>query len=124
MKKKSISKLKKEADKWFSLYIRNRDEGVCFTCGHKGEIKQMQNGHYITRGNLALRYDELNCNTQCIACNIFKKGNMPAYALRLRSLHGPDILEELDRKSKLITKYSAYDYEQLIEKYKSLTEHP
>jgi hypothetical protein len=36
---KTISKLKKDLDKWFSLYIRLRDatefEGMvqCFTCG-------------------------------------------------------------------------------------------
>jgi hypothetical protein len=40
----TVSKLKKELDKWFSLYIRLReatDEGLvqCFTCGNVNSYK-------------------------------------------------------------------------------------
>jgi len=43
--KKTISKLKKELDKWFSLYIRLREatsEGMvqCFTCGKVAHYKK------------------------------------------------------------------------------------
>ena len=44
---KTISKLKKELDKWFSLYIRLRyatAEGIaqCFTCGKIDHYKKLQ----------------------------------------------------------------------------------
>jgi hypothetical protein len=51
----TVSKLKKELDKWFSLYIRLReatDEGLvqCFTCGNVNNYKVgMQNGHFMSR---------------------------------------------------------------------------
>jgi len=118
-KKKSISKLKKEADKWFSLYIRNRDHGICISCGVQKAIKEMQCGHYIPRDRLATRYDEWNCHAQCVACNIFKKGNMPAYTIGLMEKHGDNIIKELFRKSKKLKQMKIADYEELIETYKN-----
>jgi len=78
MVKKTISKLKKELDKWFSLYIRLRDANEygytqCFTCGKVGHYKTggMQNGHFQSRKHLSTRFDEDNCQVQCIKCNMF-----------------------------------------------------
>jgi hypothetical protein len=74
----TVSKLKKELDKWFSLYIRLReatDEGLvqCFTCGNVNNYKVgMQNGHFMSRKFMATRYDEQNCQVQCVGCNMFK----------------------------------------------------
>ena len=80
-KTKSISKLKKELDKWFSLFIRLRNatdhEGLCqcFTCGCvKYYKKGMQCGHFQSRSFLATRFDEENCQPQCVGCNMFKQG--------------------------------------------------
>ena len=58
---KPIIKLKKELDKWFSLYIRLRDSenGLiqCFTCGTVKNYKSgMQNGHFQSRSHLATRF--------------------------------------------------------------------
>ena len=77
---KTISKLKKELDKWFSLYIRLReatDEGMvqCFTCSKVSSYKQgMQCGHFQSRRHHATRWNEQNCQAQCVKCNMFKKG--------------------------------------------------
>ena len=73
---KTISKLKKELDKWFSLYIRLRDatdEGLvqCFTCGKVSHYKSgMQNGHFQSRKHLSTRWSETNCQVQCVGCNM------------------------------------------------------
>ena len=62
--KKTISKLKKELDKWFSLYIRLREANEfgmvqCFTCGIvRGYKDGMQNGHFQSRKHLSTRFDE------------------------------------------------------------------
>ena len=69
---KTISKLKKELDKWFSLFIRLRDADsnglvFCFTCGCSKYYKRgMQNGHFQSRKHLATRWDEENCQPQCV----------------------------------------------------------
>lgn len=118
-KSKSIKRLKKEADAVFSKFIRIRDKGQCFTCPTKGRIEDMQCGHYVSRSRLTTRYDEENCHCQCVACNVFKNGNMVAYSVNLMKLHGKDIIEELHLRSQVLRKFSRKDYEGLIAYYKN-----
>lgn len=117
----SISKLKKKADKLFSIFIRQRDGGKCITCGKIDEWKYMQAGHYIQRDCLALRYDEKNVNCQCYACNVLRKGNYPIYAIKMIEKYGDDILFELDEifkeSKKNIKKYGREFYQEVIKKY-------
>ena len=87
--KKSISKLKKELDKWFSLYIRLRDampnSGLvkCWTCPITKNYKDgMQCGHFMSRRHMATRYHELN-QVQCIKCNMYEQGMQYVYGLNL-----------------------------------------
>lgn len=115
--KTSISKLKRKADQIFSLWIRTRDKGICFTCGEQKPIKQMQNGHYISRSYNALRYDEQNCHCQCVACNIFKSGAMDAYALHLQDTYGPDILKYFAKRKLEVHQFTRQELEDIITKY-------
>ena len=111
-KRVKITTLKRKADKVFSLWIRERDKNICITCGREGN----QNGHYVSRSWMNLRYDEKNCNCQCVVCNVFKNGNMDEYALALKRKYGPDILEELNAR-KVIKPYDARFLEEIIKKY-------
>jgi len=118
--KKTVKKkrdLKKELDTIFSIYIRMRDNGVCITCGSKTFWKYQQNGHYVSRAVLSLRFDEQNCNTQCPACNVFKHGNMDEYALALQKKYGKDILNKLHKKKYQVVKLTPEWYEQKIKYY-------
>jgi len=114
---KTVSKLKKKADQVFSLYIRRRDNGVCFTCGKRGKIEEMQCGHYESRRHNATRYDERNCNCQCVGCNCFRNGNMTVYALKLQEKYGEGILQDLRKKAEKIKRFTKKDLEEIIEKY-------
>ena len=95
---KSISKLKKELDKWFSLYIRLREAtetGLCqcFTCGKVGHYKSgMQNGHFQSRSFLATRFNEYNCQVQCVGCNMFKQGEQWKFGISLNAKYGEGCL--------------------------------
>lgn len=117
-----MSVLKRKADKVFSDFIRQRDNGVCFTCGCVKDWKEQQNGHYITRGCLPLRYREDNANCQCVACNIFKGGNYTSYSLRMIEKYGVEKLAELEQIKKdsmsNIGKYGRDFYLDIINKYK------
>ena len=123
---KSISKLKKELDKWFSLFIRLRDateEGLvqCFTCGAvKYYKKGMQCGHFQSRSFLATRFDEENCQPQCVACNMFKQGEQYKFALYLDAMYGEGKAQELQYLAKSIVKFTRIDYEEKIVYYKDL----
>lgn len=115
MKLKSISKLKKEADRVFSLWIRKRDK-KCYTC-LKGKAEQC--GHYISRSYLYLRYDERNCHGQCVGCNIFRNGNLTVYAIRLVNQYGNKVLHEFDRLKGFKVENPRKFYETIIKKYET-----
>ena len=125
---KSISKLKKELDKWFSLYIRLRssENGLvqCFTCGCVKHYKTggMQCGHFQSRGFLATRFDEENCQPQCVGCNMFKQGEQYKFALALNAKYGEGKAEELEILAKSVVKFSRIDYEDKISYYGTLVE--
>jgi len=117
MKTKTISQLKKKLDAVFSKYIRQRDAGICYTCGNKKEPKYQQNGHYISRQHNSTRFDEENCHCQCVACNVFKKGNMDEYALRLQRQYGSGILKKLNKKKWQTKQFTVQELEEMIEYY-------
>ena len=125
---KTISKLKKELDKWFSLYIRLRDatdEGLvqCFTCNKVSHYKSgMQNGHFQSRKHLATRWNETNCQVQCVGCNMFKAGEQYKFSINLDAKYGEGTSEYLEFTARTIMKVSRIDYEEKISYYKELVE--
>ena len=127
--KKTISKLKKELDKWFSLYIRLREANEygyiqCFTCGKVGHYKTggMQNGHFQSRKHLATRFDKENCQVQCVACNMFRQGEQFKFGMNLDAKYGEGKAEELEYLARTIHKVSRVEYEEQISYYKNLVE--
>jgi hypothetical protein len=118
---KTVSKLKKELDAVFSKFIRWRDDGQCYTCSKKDDPKYMQNGHFVPRQYLSLRYDEINCHCQCYACNMLYNGQPSAYAMNLKRDYGDDIINKLETERRKIIKN--FPYSEMIAKYKAkLTE--
>jgi hypothetical protein len=114
---------KRQADKWFSEFIRLRDAGPdgrvkCITCSHTNHWRQLQNGHWITRGHDTTRYDELNCNTQCRGCN-YNGGQHLEHAAAIEAKHGPGTCERLERKAKMSSKRTLSDYKFLADTYKA-----
>ena len=123
----TVSKLKKELDKWFSLYIRLREstiDGVthCFTCGKIDYHNKLQCGHFQSRRFLATRFDEENCQVQCVACNMFRGGEQFKFALGLDAEYGDGTALELEYLARTTIKLGRYDYEEKIVYYKSLVE--
>ena len=122
--KKTISKLKKELDKWFSLYIRLReatDEGMvqCFTSGRIYHYKQMHAGHFMSRRYLATRFCEINVQAQTPADNLFGQGEQYKFGLNLDAKYGEGTAEELQYKARQTVKLSRVDYEEEISYYKN-----
>ena len=125
---KTISKLKKELDKWFSLFIRLREatsEGSvqCFTCSRISHYKSgMQNGHFQSRRHHSTRWNELNCQVQCVKCNMYEQGEQFRFGIGLDGKYGEGTSEELEFLARTIMKVSRIDYEEKISYYKDLVE--
>tara|TARA_Y100000401_G_scaffold3561_1_gene2526 strand:+ start:157 stop:567 length:411 start_codon:yes stop_codon:yes gene_type:complete len=125
MVKKTISKLKKDLDKIFSLYIRLRDatdEGMvqCFTSGRIYHYKKIHAGHFMSRRHLATRWCEINVQPQSAADNLFGQGEQYRFGLYLDGKYGEGTAEELQYKARTTVKLSRVDYEEKISYYKSL----
>ena len=123
--KKTVSKLKKELDSWFSKYIRLRDAtdmGVaqCFTCGKIDHYKKLQNGHFQSRRHHNTRWDEKNCQVQCVKCNMFGQGEQYKFGMYLDAKYGLGTSEELEILSKQPFKISRIDYVNYISYYKDI----
>jgi hypothetical protein len=122
--KKTVSKLKKELDKWFSLYIRLREANEygmvqCFTCGKVAHYKDgMQNGHFQSRKHMSTRFDEENCQVQCVACNMFSQGEQFKFGIHLDAKYGEGTAEYLASVARLQRKVTRADYEEKITYYK------
>ena len=125
--KKTVSKLKKELDKWFSLYIRLREANEygmvqCFTSGRVYHYKKIHAGHFMSRRHLATRWCETNVQPQSAADNLFGQGEQFKFSLNLDSKFGEGTAVELQYKSKTTLKISRIEYEEKISYYKSLVE--
>ena len=125
---KTISKLKKELDKWFSLYIRLRDatdEGMvqCFTCHKVSHYKSgMQCGHFQSRKHLTTRWDLKNCQVQCVGCNMFKSGEQYKFSLALDGKYGEGTSEELEILATGTLKITRVEYKIFVSYYKGAVE--
>ena len=119
----TISQLKKQADTAFAKYIRYRDSeltplgwvGRCITCNHYYPIEQLQCGHFQSRRFNSTRFDEENCNGQCVGCNVFRYGEQYKYAKALDMKYGDGTAEKLARKSEAIHKLTKDELLEIIQ---------
>jgi len=114
-----------QLDSIFSQFIRLRDSQAygfeyfrCISCGAVLPFDHADCGHYIKRSNMATRFDEDNCHSQCITCNRFRQGNVENFRRNLVKKIGEDKVEELERKGRGIAKFSSGYIEELIKVYK------
>lgn len=121
IEEENLSDLIADADAIFSKYIRlkyadNKGMVACYTCGTIKHWTLQQNGHYIKRGHLYLRFDERNCRVQCEGCNEHKDGNYKEFTPRLNqeSFGITDILKE---ESTLVYKPTRDEIRKIISEY-------
>jgi len=116
------------ADKWFSRYIRLRDaiiDGnfaycVCVTCSAKHDIKNIDCGHYLSRGNSSVRFDERNVGCQCKRDNRFMQGKHFEFEQYLIKKIGQDEVNELKELAKTPKTFTIDEYEQIALYYKNM----
>lgn len=125
MKKQSRKNIVKKLDEVFSQYIRLRNADAhgnteCFTCGKKDHWKKLQCGHFQSRKHYATRWNEVNCQVQCSACNVFRYGEQYIFGLNLDKQYGKDTATELNQASRQIVKLTNQDLLDKIEHYKTI----
>ena len=113
----------KQLDSVFSKYIRYsavEEDGLvtCVTCGDRIPPKDIQNGHFISRGKYPTRWEEDNCHPQCVRDNIFLNGRYIDYTLFMVREYGLHRINELKEQSISGKKISTAEIKDMIELYK------
>jgi len=115
-------RLIKRCDALFSL-IRRHEESIdgycrCISCNTIKQIKEMDNGHYIGRGCMFLRYDPRNAWPQCRKCNSFQSGlSIHNYRENLIKKLGLEVVEELETLRHRPFKYSIEELKDLRKQF-------
>ncbi len=123
-KRKTRSQLVKLLDQVFSRYIRMKYSDkkwicTCYTCWDKKHRKDIQNWHFISRGNYKYRRDENNCRPQDYRCNVIFSWNYKVYTSKMIDELWKEKVDKMIN-DKQITKIKTYEIEEMIEKYKLL----
>lgn len=121
--KASRSKAMKEADKWFSEWIRLRDADedgyvTCITSGRRIKWRQADCGHWISRAKMATRYDERNCHAQGKMANRFQGGHFLEHGLAIERIHGAGTRAILEAKAMRECKMTTADFQFIANTYK------
>jgi hypothetical protein len=123
-KKSDRQRLINKLDMIFSLYIRLRDadqNGICrcITSGTFGHFSDMDAGHFITRENMATRWEEENVNAQGRGDNRFKSGKQFEHGLAIDKKFGHGTASKLLIKSKSPCHFEDFELEQMYQYYKN-----
>lgn len=124
---KSKGQWTKEAQAAFNKFIRARDRGQpCISCDRVWEVSPhltgqiFDAGHYRSTGSMpTLRFEELNCHSQCVRCNRSISGNVAEYRIRLVKKIGVEKLEWLEGPHET-KKCTIDDLKAIKEKYNKL----
>ena len=122
MRKISRKGLINKLDKIFSEYIRKRDADKkgfckCITCEREFKWNELDAGHFISRKEMSVRWDERNVAAQCQYCNRFRYGRQYQFSLALDK-QSRGLSKRLYNKSKEVVKYSMNDLHELVDLYK------
>lgn len=125
-RKKKVTKRKtliKNLDMYFSRYVRwlhaDADGMVkCSTCSTTKHIKEMQNGHFMSRRHYSTRWLLNNCAPQCYGCNIGSQGRQFEFSKYIDKTHGAGTAQHIQDRSKLSRKYTDAELKILAQYYK------
>lgn len=124
VKQPDRQKLINKLDTVFSEFIRLRDcdnNGICkcITSGQYFHWRDCDAGHFITRDNMATRWEEENVNAQGRGDNRFKSGKQFEHGLAIDRKFGPGTSSKLLIKSKSPCNWEDFEIEQMYTFYKN-----
>lgn len=111
-----------KADKVFSEYIRRRDADgngfvKCCTCDHIAHWKEMHCGHFVSRNNLSVRWNDLNAHAQCPVCNTTRGGACVEYEAFMVEKYDEQVPEYLRRRGHQAEKFMQHQIDYITNFY-------
>lgn len=129
--KKTISKVVEDCAVALQKVVRmkaaiaeNLDGYVtCVSCGVKKHWKELDAGHYFSRGDKSVKLMEENIHPQCKGCNIrMSHGDtkvVTAYRRHMVDMYGEDFLDHLEALAWTPTKFNRAEIEALTKTLKA-----
>jgi hypothetical protein len=119
----------KDADDWFSRYIRikyakqsgNTWYCECYTCKKPISVARIQNGHWQRRGYKTVRFDPNNARPQCLKCNYYESGKPELFEIRLITELGEEEVDRIKNLAQEIGEDNEIFYLEQAAKYEKLT---
>jgi hypothetical protein len=105
-----------ELDRLTSLIVRRRD-GRCVTCG---SAQGLQCSHFYSRRYLAIRFNLVNCNAMCSACNRRHNRDRKPYERYMRKAYGSGVMAELDGLRLSLEKVTDEELRVRLEEYRKM----
>jgi len=116
LKKPTITKLKKKADKLWAEYIKSRQNFTCEKCDRSD--RQIQYHHFYGRRIMATRYDPDNGFCLCASCHkldIHSAHEDPQTFWEWAVVYRGSVwYHEIMKRSKQIVHYKIFDYLEII----------
>lgn len=117
-----LSTLEKKLDRIFSEYIRlnySDDWGFCecVNCGKRKYWKSMDAGHFYSRRNKSIRWDEMNVFPECVYCNRFSTDAPAGYFMFMLKTYGEEKMQELTDRKNQARKWTKDELQELIDIY-------
>lgn len=114
----------KDIQRVFNKFIRLRDTddtgfGKCYTCGKTGHYKEMDAGHFIPSTKTIHRFNHKNVHLQCKRCNMYLRGNLIPYTLRMENDYGTEVVDELLATQSNVLKLNQTERNELYDHYHS-----
>lgn len=122
-KTKSLSSVKKRADRVFSELVRRsaiNEFGwiFCVTCDTPNSLENMDAGHFVSRKFNATKYDKRNVHPQCRVCNRWEEGKKYEYGKFLVEKYGEGIIDELNQLAHSKKRFTIEELEEMIKGWK------
>jgi hypothetical protein len=118
------------ADKWFSNYIRARDNFTCQRCkrkfpkyeesGDNTALMGLHNAHCFTRGHNMVRFEPNNVMALCYGCHSHLDANPDDKYKFFEDRIGSECFEEIRIKSKMPYKGIKKDQKELSKRFRTL----
>lgn len=110
-------------DRVFSQYIRLKDADhagyvKCWTCDKVKNWREVDAGHFQSRGKYSTRWDESNVKPQCKKCNMYNGGHQYQFGLNLDFHYGKGTAERLILLGNQTRRYSDAELESMIREYR------
>lgn len=111
--KSPLQKFRDKTWKFWSRYVRLKENYICFTCGRQKDKKTTDAGHY-KHGKLD--FDEMNVHCQCNYCNQHLHGDLGTYNMKLIDKYGKKDVDDLILRANQDTnRYSMSELEEIYE---------